>query len=112
MVSFISDAYELDGEFLFYGKKYGWCRRYRKSGKALTTLFPTKGSFVAQVVLNPAQTDRVLEADLSASMIELIKEAKPLHDGRWLWIEVKNKIILKDVKELLLVKRKPVNKRR
>jgi len=110
ILRFISVSYGLDGEFIFYARKYGWCRRYRKSGKALTTLFPAKDHFVAQVVLNPAQTEKAFEAALSEETIGVIKEAKPLHDGRWLQIKVKNKNTLKDVKELLLIKRKPVKR--
>ncbi|TET22689.1 MAG: DUF3788 domain-containing protein [Candidatus Stahlbacteria bacterium] len=110
LIQFISDNYQMEGEFIHYGKKYGWTRRYRKSGKALTSLFPAKGYFVAQIVLNPPQTEKALGANLSKSTLQMIKEAKAYHDGRWLWIKVASKQTLKDVKQLLLIKRKPVKK--
>jgi len=110
LIQFISDNYQMEGEFIHYGKKYGWTRRYRKSGKALTSLFPAKGYFVAQIVLNPPQTEKALGANLSKSTLQMIKEAKAYHDGRWLWINVASKQTLKDVKQLLLIKRKPVKK--
>jgi hypothetical protein len=110
LLTFINDCYELEGEFLHYGKKYGWTRRYRKSGKALISLFPAKGYFVAQVVLDPPQTEKALGANLSKSTLQMIKEAKAYHDGRWLWIEVKSKTALEDVKQLLLIKRKTVKR--
>ncbi len=110
LLQFIPDNYQLEGEFLFYGKKYGWTRRYRKSGKALTSLFPANGYFVAQIVLNPPQTEKALGANLSKSTLQMIKEAKAYHDGLWLWIKVASKQTLKDVKQLLLIKRKPVKK--
>lgn len=110
LIGFIRDNYEMEGEFIHYGKKYGWTRRYRKSGKALISLFPAKDHFVAQVVLNPAQTEKALEAGLGKDTIEMIENAHAYHDGRWLWIKVASKQTLKDVKQLLLIKRKPVKK--
>lgn len=107
LVQFIEENYQIAGEFLFYGKKYGWTRRYRKSGKALTSLFPAKGCFIAQVVLNPPQTEKALGANLSKSTLQMIKEAKAYHDGRWLFIKVASKKDTDDIKQLLLAKRKP-----
>jgi hypothetical protein len=108
LIQFLRENYGMEGEFNHYGKKYGWTRRYRKSGKALISLFPAKDHFVAQVVLNPAQTEKALEAGLGKDTIHLIEEAHAYHDGRWLWIKVKSKRTLEDVKQLLLIKRKPV----
>lgn len=110
LIQFISDNYQMEAEFIHYGKKYGWTMRYRKSGKALTSLFPAEGYFVAQVVLNPEQTQKALAASLGKNTIEMIENAHAYHDGRWLWIGVKSKRTLKDVKELLLIKRKTVKR--
>lgn len=110
LIQFLRENYGMEGEFIHYGKKYGWTRRYRKSGKALISLFPAKDHFVAQVVLNPPQTQKALEAGLSKPTVQMIKEARAYHDGRWLWINVKSKTTLKDVKQLLLIKRKPTKK--
>jgi hypothetical protein len=94
---------------LFTGKTDVKVIRFRKSGKTLVTLTPQKGSFFVLVVLGKKEVDKVkeLKAELSASMWKRFMTTKQFHDGRWLWIEVKNMKQLKDIKVLLGVKRKP-----
>jgi hypothetical protein len=41
----------MNAEFSFGGKNYGWNLRYLKRGKALVSLYPQSGRFVAQMVL-------------------------------------------------------------
>ena len=48
---FIEENYDFKPETVFYGNKYGWTVRYRKSGKTLCSLFPEKGAFTVLVVL-------------------------------------------------------------
>lgn len=71
-------------------------------------LFFETGGLMAQIVLNHAQTEKALASDLSPAVSKMLKEAKVYHDGRWLFINLKTKKELEDVKKLLLVKRKPV----
>ena len=33
--NYIIVAYEINPELIFYGKKYGWCYRFRKSSKTI-----------------------------------------------------------------------------
>jgi hypothetical protein len=108
---FLAENYGLDGEWVHYGRKYGWVLRYRKGGKALTTLSPYKGHFTVQIVLGEADYERAREAALGDSMRAAIADAHPYHDGRWLFPKVKSLRDLDDVKKLLLVKRKPVKRR-
>jgi len=37
---FIEDRYDVAPEVIFYGAKYGWTVRYRKSGKTLCSWLP------------------------------------------------------------------------
>jgi hypothetical protein len=39
---FIENQFDVKPETLFYGIKYGWTIRYRKSSKTLCSLFPEK----------------------------------------------------------------------
>lgn len=48
---YLDHAYEIRPELLYYGKKYGWCYRYRKSNKTLCTLFPEKCAFTVLIIL-------------------------------------------------------------
>ncbi len=108
LCSFINKSYQIEGEFKYYGSKTGWAYRGHKAGKALIMLFFEAGGLMAQIVLNPAQTEEALTSGLSLSTNKMIKEAKVYHDGRWLFINLKTEKELEDVKKLLQVKRKPV----
>jgi hypothetical protein len=109
LLSFINKSYRIEGEFKYYGVKTGWAYRVHKAGKALVMLFFEAGGLMAQIVLNPAQTEKALTSGLSLSTNKMLKEAKVYHDGRWLFINLKTEKELEDVKKLLSVKRKPVD---
>ncbi len=104
---FLRENYDLDGEWAYYGRKAGWVLRYRKGGKALTTLSPYKGFFTVQLVLGAADYEKARDAKLGSGTREAIRAAHPYHDGRWLFPEVRSLKDLDDVLTLLLIKRKP-----
>jgi hypothetical protein len=104
---FLRENYGLDGEWAYYGRRSGWVLRYRKGGKALTTLSPYKGYFTVQIVLGTADYEKAREVKLSRGTRDAIETAHPYHDGRWLFPEVKKLKDLDDVTTQLLVKRKP-----
>lgn len=110
LLACISENYQVDGEFKYYGKKTGWAFRIRKAGKALLMLFFEDDGLKAQVVLNPEQTVKALGSNLSPMTKEMLKEAKVYHDGRWLLINLKFKRDLDDICKLLAAKRKPSGK--
>jgi len=107
---YIDQSYDFVPEKVFYGKKYGWTIRYRKSGKTLISLFPEHGAFTALVVLGKKEGEKVAEIldELSSATRDLIGNTKQLHDGKWLWIRVLEPSHVEDVKRLLAVKRKPI----
>ena len=107
LVQFIADNYPIPGEWNFGGKNYGWNLWYRKSGKTLVTLFPQNGYFVAQIVLGKDQVEQALNLKLGKNVGTVLTETPQLHDGRWLFIKVKSGKDVKDVEQLLQVKRRP-----
>jgi len=106
---FITDSYHVLPEIVFYGEKYGWTVRYRKSGKALCSLYPEKGGFTVQIVLGRKEFEEAhrVQDELSSKIRELLANTKQLHDGRWLWIRVLTMDDADDVKKLLEIKRRP-----
>jgi hypothetical protein len=106
---FIQDHYDFAPEKVFYGEKYGWTVRFRKSGTTLCSLFPEKDGFTVLLVLGTKESDKALEmkGELSLKIHKLIKDTKQLHDGRWLWIRLLTVKDTDDVKKLLRTKRKP-----
>ena len=106
--NFVESQYGIEPETSYRGAKYGWEMRYRKSGKTLCTLTPWKGGFALLLVLGKEDSKIALEMrhDLSDRTLNLIKNTKQLHDGRWLWIKPSDASDVEDVKKLLQVKRK------
>ncbi len=107
LTQFITDNYPIPGEWNFGGKNYGWNLWYRKSGKTLVTLYPQKEYFVAQIVLGKAQVEQAFALKLGKNVGTALMETPQLHDGRWLFIKVKTAKDVKDIQQLLQVKRRP-----
>ncbi|MFX1517662.1 MAG: DUF3788 domain-containing protein [Promethearchaeota archaeon] len=109
MESFLTTHYDFKPETIFYGKKYGWTVRYRKSGRTLCSLFPERGAFTVLITLGKKESDIVLSMkdSLSSRIWNNIKESKQLRDGRWLWIRILHKDDITDAKKILTAKRRP-----
>ena len=107
---YLDQRYDFLPDQVFYGKKYGWTIRYRKSGKTLCSLFPESGAFTALVVLGRKEGEKASQIldELSPATRKLIGSAKQLHDGKWLWIRVLEPAHVEDVKRILATKRKPI----
>ncbi len=110
--SFLDINFDFVPETTFYGKKYGWTVRYRRSGKTLCSLFPEKGSFTILLVFgkNEIQKFEELKSEFSQEIVQLYENTKKLHDGKWLWIRVHKSEDLEDVKMLITIKKKPKKK--
>lgn len=109
MTKFLETNYDFKPETVFYGNKYGWTIRYRKSGRTLCSLFPEKDSFTVLITLGKQESEFVLSMKdkLSSQIWNIIKESKQLRDGRWLWIRIMSKNDISDIKKILSVKSKP-----
>ena len=109
---YLKESYDSQPELVFYGKKYGWTIRYRKSGKTLCSLFPEHGSFTVLIVFGRQEGEKTTEIlnELSSTTRGLIESTSQLHDGKWLWIRMCEKAQVDDVKLLLVTKRKPLKK--
>jgi hypothetical protein len=105
--NYIQDAYEINPELVFYGKKYGWCYRFRKSSKTLFTIFPENGTFTILITLGKKEIDKLDFKNLSEYTKNIFNYTPQLHDGRWLWIRVLKADVISDIKLLLQSKRRP-----
>jgi len=106
---YIADYYTFMPEMDFGGKNYGWMIRYRRSGKTLCSLYPERGAFTALVVLGRQESEKAFAMidELTPHVAGILRDAKPLHDGRWLWIRVISTDDADSIKRLLAAKRKP-----
>lgn len=109
LVKFISDNYGVQGEFKYYGKKYGWTLCFTKNGRALISLYPGRKGFTAQVVIGSKIDTKVKGLKLGKNVKMVYKNARMRHDGRWLFIKVKKERDIKDIKELVMLKANPMS---
>lgn len=93
-------------DWIYGGKKHGWSLRYKKS-KAFCTLLPEYRAFSVVVVLGGAEREKVeARRDVfSHRLMGLYDAAETYHDGKWLKIGVSSPTDLKDVTDLLTLKR-------
>lgn len=95
-------------EWIYGGKKHGWSLRYKKS-RAFCTFLPEYRLFSVVVVLGRAERDK-LEArreSLSSQLADLYVSTPTYRDGKWLKIGVSTADDLRDLTELLTIKRPP-----
>jgi hypothetical protein len=94
-------------EWLFGGKKHGWSLRYKKS-KSFCTFVPEKNQFAIVIVFGADEREKVekIRAELSPMTLDAYDQATTYHDGKWLYLIVNSKGVIRDVQRLLAVKRK------
>ena len=105
---YVEEYYDFIPELIYYGQKYGWTLRYRKSGKTLCSLFPEKDSFTVLVVLGKKEVEKTFSIIdmLNVEVLTLFENAEQKRDGRWLWIRVLLNADVESIKVLLNIKRK------
>ena len=86
--------------------KPGWNLKYKKSGKALCTLYPEPESFTALVVLSAGDMDQfeLMSPTCTDELKQLYDKTKLFNNTKWLMICVTNDAVLDDVKKLLALK--------
>ena len=110
LTQFVAQSYQIPVAWTFGGKNYGWNIWYRKGGKTLTSLYPQAEALTAQIVLGAKDVEQAMTLALGSNVRRLLEETPQLHDGRWLFIPVTTDQDVDDVKQLLLIKRRPVGK--
>jgi hypothetical protein len=113
LTAWIEETYQIKPQITFSKctMQPGWNIKYKKSGKALCTLYPMEGYFIALVVVGTKEEEEVklaMEAGLFTTYITALYEKTAyLPMGRWLMIEVKDKAVLNDIRHLLNIRIKP-----
>ena len=99
-------------EYSSCSMKPGWNVKYKKSSRAICTLYPDKGEFTCLLVIGSkeAMESELILDSCDPHIIEVYKKAKPFNGGRWLMIDVTTSEILNDLKELICIRTKPKKK--
>lgn len=105
LIRYIREKYLAQEDFKFlYGKNYGWALRFRIKGQLLTSLYPAKGGFTAQINLSPEAIEKVQSLNLGKNVQQAIAQAHPYPEGRWLFISVESEEDLRDIQRLLALR--------
>lgn len=88
IVRFVEDNYDVQGEFKYYGKNFGWALRYRKSGRVLIALYPGDGEYTTQIILNEEQVENALSSEISPDTRKIIVETRKIREGKWIYLTV------------------------
>ena len=90
----------------------GWNVKYKKGGKALCTLYPQQGYFLALMPVGLSQINEVeLLMPLCSEYTQRLFEQTPSHHlGKSLAFEVKNENTLADIKKLMVIRAESMKK--
>lgn len=112
---FLKNGYDVEPAYSYStcSGQPGWNVKYKKAGRALCTLYPMDGFFIALVVIGAKEE---MEAELVLTncteyVQKLYKDSAAISGGHWMMIEVTDKNILEDVKNLIQTRRS-INKKR
>jgi hypothetical protein len=95
------DSFE---EWKYSSEKYGWSFRISDKKRVLIYLLPRDNFFKVAFVFGQKATDKILDSNISESIVKEIKLAKVYAEGRGIRIEIKNKSITNDIKKLIKIK--------
>ena len=89
----------------------GWNVKYRKSSRALCTLYPDDGQFTAMVTIGAKEAPEaeLLLPTCSDYIRELFARTQTFNGARWLMIRVTDAAVLEDVKKLIRLRVAPRN---
>lgn len=113
--SFLSSNYDLSIELKFpFGNNYGWGRKYSHKKTHLIYAFFEKGVFTVTIQLGKNEVPKLFAAlpYLSAKTRELWENRYPCGEGGWIHYRVLDDTGLKDVEELIEIKKKPQVKKK
>jgi len=110
MIGFIEHNYKTKQQINYSAcsGKPGWNVKYKKSGKALCTLYPEKDLFTVLIVLGRNDIEAFEEAreEFSPYINDLYDRSALFNGTKWLMVEVTDDSIFEDVKELIMLKTK------
>jgi len=110
LLEFIDESYPgvFTPDWIFSGKKYGWCLRFKKS-RSFCTLIPERDRLLVQIVFGAEEREKAEKVipELSTEVRETYANATTYHDGKWLALVLDRDAVQTDIERLLAVKRKP-----
>jgi hypothetical protein len=83
--------------------------RYKRSGKTLLTFYPKKNELTVLIIFGKNEVEKFESTtnEFSPEVVDIFKNTKQFHDGRWLHIKVPPFENFEDIKKLLEIKKRP-----
>lgn len=108
----IDALYDVDR---LWGKGFGCWKieyKYRRGGKTLCTFYANETDAAILVTYGKAERDKFEEIRDSVSpyVAEIYDGTETLHDGKWVWIPLDERLRTEDIVKLLRIKRRPNRK--
>ncbi len=105
----IDSLYDVDK---LWGKGFGDWKieyKYRRGGKTLCTFYAKENTAALLIIYGKSEREKFekIKISLSKSLQDIYENTEMLHDGKWLWIPLDNKIIIEEIIEMLKIKRRP-----
>jgi hypothetical protein len=108
LIGFVESSYNFE-PIWDDGGKYGvWEVKYRRSGKTLCAFYVKDGYFNVLIVFGKAEREKfeLTQSDFCSEVIALYDSTHQYHDGKWLWVNVKDFRLVEDVKKLIMIKKR------
>ena len=108
----IDSLYEVDR---LWDKGFGDWKieyKYRRGGKTLWTFYAKEDVANLLIIYGKAEREKFeeMKASVSKQLQDIYENTETLHDGKWLWIPLDDKIKIEDIIEMLKIKRRPNRK--
>jgi hypothetical protein len=113
---FLVETYMIEPVLQCGGPKYGWNLQHRLGGRPLCEIYPEHGSFTAMVVLGKKEMEQALARldSFGALVSGYLVNSPRYHDGCWMYMRVSDPVTcmqdVRDIEELVLIKKKPPKK--
>jgi len=91
-------------EWNYPGKKYGWSHRIKDKKRAIIYLLPRDKYFKVAFVFGQKATDLILESSITSEIKNELNQAKKYAEGRGIRVDIKNDLIIPDIKKLIEIK--------
>ena len=86
--------------------------KYRRGGKTFCTFYAKEDVANLLIIYGKAEREKFekIKDSLSKSMQDIYERTEVLHDGKWLWLPIDDKISIEDIITMLKIKRRPNRK--
>lgn len=86
--------------------------KYRRGGKTLCTFYAKENVANLLIIYGKSEREKFekMITSISKPLQDIYEKTETLHDGKWLWIPVDDKIKGEEITAMLRIKRKPNRK--